>query len=61
MVSAFRFIVVWGVSLTTGGSVPLKRHNPRSSRRADTAFGHGESRADSTEAVVNGTLDKPAN
>src|ERR1035438_6455526 len=38
MVFAFRFIVVWGVSPTTGGSAPFMRCNPRLSRRADTLF-----------------------
>ena len=38
MVFAFRFIVVWGVSPTTGGSAPFTRCNPRLSRRADTLF-----------------------
>src|ERR1017187_1860414 len=38
MVFAFRFIVVWGVSPTTGGSAPFTRCNPRLLRRADTCF-----------------------
>src|ERR1035437_2697781 len=39
MVFAFRFIVVWGVSPTTGGSAPRPAGgNPRLLRRADTLF-----------------------
>jgi hypothetical protein len=39
MVFAFRFIVVWGVSPTTGGSATrFTGRNPRLLRRADTTF-----------------------
>ena len=46
MVFAFRFLVVWGASPTTGGSAPLTRRTPRLPRRADITLAPSKSHTD---------------